>query len=94
MQARLQSGRAHDCVSDCDAALALDKENVKFLLRRAAALVATNQRERACLDYQRVLSLAPENPVAREYLEKTGEAGETALEQASRMQWHCPCSRW
>ncbi|KAL1496149.1 hypothetical protein AB1Y20_014768 [Prymnesium parvum] len=74
-QARLQGGRPHECISDCDAALALDAENVKLLLRRAAAHVACKQLHRAREDYAKVLEIEADNATAQEFLSAHGSGG-------------------
>ena len=69
-QARLQEGRVADALADCTAALALDADNVKFLLRRATCHVELRQRDEAAADYERVLRLDPSCAVAQAYVEK------------------------
>ncbi len=68
-QARLSGGRAAEAARDVDDALRLDAGNVKLLLRRAACHVALNQPSRAFDDYAAVLTLEPDNPTAREYVD-------------------------
>eukprot|EP00966_Prymnesium_polylepis_P070454 1637289-Prymnesium_polylepis.1 len=67
-QARLAGERPQEAVADCGAALALDAENVKLLLRRAAAYMSLKQPAAARADYERVLDLEPDNGTAAEFV--------------------------
>jgi hypothetical protein len=55
-------------VDDCSAALELEPENVKALLRRAAASAALGEHEAAVRDHEEAARVAPETPGVRQGL--------------------------
>lgn len=63
--ASLQRGDAPSAVRDCTAALAIDPDYIKALMRRCKAYEMLGDQERALGDAQRVLQLQPDNGPAR-----------------------------
>ncbi|EDV43569.1 uncharacterized protein Dana_GF16464 [Drosophila ananassae] len=73
-------------ISDCEACLQLEPENVKACLRLADANYAQGRRRESYYMYQRVLQLDPENTSAKKSLEKlNSQVGELAPSNATRL---------
>ncbi|KAH8332319.1 hypothetical protein KR074_000991 [Drosophila pseudoananassae] len=73
-------------ISDCEACLQLEPENVKACLRLADANYAQGRRRESYHMYQRVLQLDPENSSAKKSLEKlNSQVGELAPTNATRL---------
>ena len=77
-------GRQAECVSDCDAALAVEPDNPKVLSRRSAAHAATGDHEAAVRDAERAYQLNPDGPGARQAV----NAARRALKAAKRVDYY------
>ncbi|KAH8381767.1 hypothetical protein KR009_000036 [Drosophila setifemur] len=73
-------------ITDCEACLQLEPENIKACLRLADANYAHGRRRESFYMYQRVLELDPENVSAKKSLEKlNSQMGELAPTNATRL---------
>lgn len=56
-------------IRDCDDCLQLDGRNVKAMLRKCDALIASDRKNDAYKQYTCILDIDPENEVAKKALE-------------------------
>lgn len=57
-----------ECIHDCDECLKLEPANVKAMLRKCEAFLATNQKNDAYKQYSQILKIDPENAIAKKAL--------------------------
>lgn len=57
-----------ECIQDCDECLMLDTVNVKAMLRKCDALMSIDQKNDAYQQYSIILSIEPENAIAKKAL--------------------------
>lgn len=57
-----------EAIKDCDKCLAIEASNVKAMLRKCDALVATNRKNDAYKLYSHILRIDPENATAEKAL--------------------------
>lgn len=57
-----------EAIEDCDNCLGLEASNVKAILRKCDALVAMNRKNEAYKLYAHILSIDPENAMAKNAL--------------------------
>ncbi|XP_055325632.1 sperm-associated antigen 1 [Sitodiplosis mosellana] len=64
----LKQKKYAECMQDCDECLKLEPKNVKAMLRKCEALVATDQKNEAYKIYSYILKMEPGNVIAKKAL--------------------------
>lgn len=64
----LKQRKYAECIQDCDECLKLKPTNVKAILRKCEALLATEQKNEAYKQYSHILKIDPENAIAKKAL--------------------------